>query len=173
MDCMRSFNVRINQLKTLTGAAALKTWGVLGQEYFTVDLNDFSAIDIEGFKNVDIYGFTVIGNVKSHAQAATGGAVVNNWAFKIFLDGTLPLISAKVATVPSNFFGISLVSNSPKAFDISKNTNELKLSSPITSVSRIRFDSLQVEGFGVQTTGTVILEYDFNFTFYYKYEGEE
>ena len=172
MECLKSFNTRINQLKTLTGAAALKTWTVGGQEYFTVDLNDFSAIDIQGFKNIDIYGFTVIGNVKSHAQALTGGAVVNNWSFKIFLDGTLPLISAKVATVPSNFFGISLTSNSPKAFNISKNTNELILSDPIKSVSQIRFDSLQVEGFGVQTAGTVILEYDFNFTFRYKYEGE-
>jgi hypothetical protein len=171
MDCLNSFNVRINQLKTLTSGTSLKTWTVGTDGYFTIEIPDDSFIDIEGFKNVDIYGCSVVGNVRAVANSLTGGAVVNNWGFNVFFVGNLPLIGAKVSTT-TNFYNIVLGGSQAKGFNLSKNTNEIFFNDPITSVKQIYWEAFQVDGFGVQTPGTIVLEYDFNFTFRYKYQEE-
>ena len=99
MDCLRSFIVNIRQVGTFTGTD-VKTWFVGAQEFWAVEAPRISIFNVQGFKNVDIYGVDVIGSVQTQKAAAIGGCVVNDWAFELLIDGSLPLASGLVQVSP-------------------------------------------------------------------------
>jgi len=170
MDCLRSFTVSINQNSTFT-APDVKTWTLGVQEYFVFEISNLSTLIPQGFKNIDIYGVELVGMVQSQKSALTGGCIVDDWNFVIFIDGSIPLLSSIIQTSP-NYWSIQVDGNGPRSFTLSKNTNSVKLLSPLKSVKEIRFEKLQAQGYGGQTVGTVSLDWDFTFMFFYKYEGE-
>lgn len=170
MDCLRSFIVSIDQVTTFSGTD-VKTWLLGVQEYWVVEKAGVSTFNVQGFKNIDIYGVDVIGNVSTQKSAAIGGVVVEDWAFEILIEGQLPLASGNIATSP-NYWNIQTSTVGTRTFALSKNTNSLKFADPISSVKFINFENLRAQGVGGQTAGTVSLDWDLSFIFYYKYEGE-
>jgi hypothetical protein len=171
MECLRSFTINIRQ-NTTFGTPEIDTWSDLGNTFFTLNTsNNFSRFNIQGFKNVDIYGVDVIGAVE-HQTAATGfGALVTDWSFDIFINGQLPLVSGNIQTSP-NYWNITATTNEPKVYRLSKNTNSVKLTSPLKSVSYIEFSGLFAQGMGVENINAIGLSWHLDFIFYYKYEGE-
>jgi hypothetical protein len=168
MDCLRSFIIKINQATTFSGAD-VKTWLLGVQEYWAVANGGNSIFNFQGFKNVDIYGIDVIGQIQTQLGAANGG-VVEDWAFKILINGQLPLVSGNLTASP-NYWNLQ-TSGIAASVALSKNTNSIKFVSPIKSVSFLDFEGIRVQGYGGQTAGQISLEWDLSFVIYYKYEGE-
>jgi hypothetical protein len=171
MDCLRSFNIVIDQASTFSGTQ-VKTWTLGLQEFWSVDINGLSSFIFEGFKNVDVYGIDVIGNVNTQRAAAIGGCNVQDWSFEVLIEGQSPLASGRVATTPSNYWNIATGTVGSRIFSLSKNTNSVRFADPIKSASYLNFERLNAQGDGGQTLGTISLDYKFNFVVYYKYEGE-
>lgn len=173
MNCLKSFVININQVSTFTGTD-VKTWTLGVQEYWIfekgVSGGSTSVYNIEGFKNINIYGIDVIGSVTTQKAAAIGGVIVEDWSFQLKLNGQIPLISGSIGT--PNYWNIESNTSSTQEFNLSKNNNSLKFASPFQSVKSIDFLSLTAQGYGGQTIGTVSLDWDFSFIFFYEYEGE-
>lgn len=170
MDCLRSFIVSIDQAGTFSGAD-VKTWLLGVQEYWALEKYGFSSFEIQGYKNINIYGVDVIGQVQTQKAAALGGCVVEDWAFEIIIEGQLPLTNGQISPI-GNFWNIQTNTVGTRTFALSKNTNSLKFADPIASVKYINFEILRAQGVGAQTAGTISIDYDLSFVFYYKFEGE-
>lgn len=175
-QCMKSFQLQIGQSFTVTNSTnqSIRTWGTAGQYFWstTFSANDsISIFDINGFKNVNIYGMQINGSVIG-GHGGTKAAVVTDWAFNISLDGTPPLISGQKRSSP-NGWGLNTTGAAITSYYLSKNTNSILLSDPITSVKSINFNSIDAQGIGAEFLNEVQLYYAFNFTFFYKYEGED
>lgn len=170
MDCLRSFNIGINQSGSFAGGLVTKTWLSGTETFWASRISGTSTFTFQGFKNVDLYGIDVIGAVTTQVGALIGGVNVNDWAMELVINGQYPLASGFV-TVSPNFWNVQLPTTSDR-FELSKNTNSLKFENPIKSVSTITFESLNTQGNGAETSGTVSLDYDLTFVIYYKYEGE-
>jgi len=171
MDCLKSFNISINGDVVYTGLD-VKSWTNGGQNFFHMEtdgITDISEFTIEGFKNINVFGVSVTGGVMPQIGALTDSGIIDDWRFEIILDGQLPLISGTVGT---NFFAINPDGVNNKLFSLSKNTDVVNFASPFQSVKKITFNRLLIQGYGLQTIGTIALNYDLNFTFFYKYEGE-
>lgn len=170
MDCLRSFIVEIKQAQTFVGTD-VKTWLLGVQEYWVVDVQGVSIFNLQGFKNIDVYGVDVIGSVQSWKTAISGGCIVEDWAFDILLDGSLPLVNGFKDASPDDW-NIQTNTTGTKTFAISKFNNSIKFADPIKSVKNINFENLKAQGIGGQTSGAIALDYDLSFIFYYRYEGE-
>lgn len=176
-DCMKSFQIRIANNSTLVAGAAgvsLRTWGTAGQYFFSGEFNtggNNSIYNLTGFKNVNLFGMSVSAHVRGNSGSTNKCAVVEDWAFNIGLDGTPPLISGAVGSPD----GWSLIARGPQltGYSLSKHTNTIMLSDPITSVKSILFASFYIQGVGAEFLNEVSINYNLNFTFYYKYEGED
>lgn len=168
MECLRSFIVKIQQTNTFSGGD-VKTWTLGLQEYWAVANGGNSIFNFQGFKNVDVYGIDVIGQIQTQIGAANGG-VVEDWAFKILIEGQLPLASGNITASP-NFWNLQS-SGIAKGVALSKNTNSVKFSNPIKSVQFLDFEGIRVQGYGGQTVGQISLDYDLSFIIYYRFEGE-
>jgi hypothetical protein len=171
MDCLRSFNISINN-DIVFSLLDVKSWAVGAQHFFTMEtdgITDISVFNIIGFKNINIYGVAVTGGVVPQITVGTNSGIIDDWQFEVILDGQLPIISGTVGT---NFFGIDPNASGNKLFSLSKNTNSVKFASPFQSVKTITFNRLITQGYGLQALGSIALNYDFNFTFYYNFEGE-
>ena len=171
MDCLRSFNISINDDVVFSGLD-VKSWAVGAQHFFTMEtdaVGDISEFTIQGFKNINIFGICVNGGVVPQIGPLTNSGIVDDWQFEIILDGQLPLISGTVGT---NFFNINPNGSNNKLFSLSKNTNSVSFADPFQSVKKITFNRLLIQGYGLQLLGSIALNYDLNFTFYYKFEGE-
>lgn len=171
MECLRSFNLNIRQVTTATGSN-VKTWTVGSQEFWSARISGISRFDIEGFKNIDLYKIKIVGDVYTQIASGIGGVIVEDWAFDLFLEGQMSLVSGKINTSTTNYWNIITGSPESKTFTISKNTNEIIFDDPVKSLKYINFQNLTTQGYGGQTTGTVSLDWNLAFVFYYKYEGE-
>lgn len=169
MDCHRNFVISIDNQTTFSGAD-VKTWTVGGQNFWAVRILGISTFEIQGFKNIDIYGVDIIGAVNTQIGAIIGGVNVEDWSFEILMPGQNPLASGLVLAAP-NFWNID-ITGVGRSYSLSKNTNSLTFSEPIKSVRNITFAVLYAQGTGAETLGSVSLDYDFNFVFHYKFEGE-
>lgn len=169
MECLRSFNIRINQAATFS-APDSKSWNIGSITYFSVEKVANSTFDIQGFKNIDLYQIDVTGYVQTQTGAALGNCIVNDWAFELFLDGQNPLVSGVVNPVP-DFWSLDVDNNSAKSVRISKFNNSIKLTDPVKSLKKIDFARLLAVGEAC-TGPNPSLEWSLNFVFYYKYEGE-
>jgi len=170
MDCMRSFIIGVRNSATYTGAS-VKTWAVGVQNFWVCEVIGSSVFDIQGFKNIDIYGVKMTGDVQTTTAAATGGVVIEDFAFDIFVNGQIPLVSGATNPVP-NFFNLETTVPGTTRFRLSRNCSEIFFKDPIKSTKFIEFQSLHAQGVGAQTLGTISLDNDLTFVFYYKYEGE-
>jgi hypothetical protein len=170
MDCLRSFIISIRQNSTF-GGPQVKTWTIGTENFWSAAIGAVSLYNIQGFKNINIFGVDLVGKVSTDVNSAIGGVVVNDWSFTIRLDGQVPLINGQIIPVP-NFWNIQDTNIDAQTFALSKNTNSAKFATPFQSVKNIEFLILQAEGVGAQTLLNATLDYDFTFTFYYKYEGE-
>jgi len=175
-NCMRSFQLTIGQSFTVTNTLnqSVKTWGTPGQYFWSTTFtanSDISIYDLQGFKNVNIYGVQINGSVIG-GHGGSKAAVVTDWAFNIAINGTPPLISGEKRTSP-NGWGLTTTGSGITSYYLSKNNNLITLADPITSVKSISFNSIDAQGIGAEFLSEVQLYYSFNFTFYYKYEGEE
>ena len=171
MDCLRSFNISINRNVDYAAAGNIKTWNDGTNQYFYIEdgFPNLTTFYIQGFKNINVYGMSVVGSIMPVIGATTNSAIIDDWSFEILLGGQLPLISGFVT---NNYFNISPGGSNNNSFYLSKNTNSIMFESPLQSVEKIDFNKIKIQGYGVQTLGNVYTEYDLNFTFYYKYEGE-
>jgi len=175
-QCMKSFQLTIGQSFTVTNTTnqVVKTWGTLGQYFWSTSFSANSATsiyDIEGFKNVNIYGVKLVGYVQG-GQSTAKCAVVDDWSFNILISGTPALISGVKRSSPDGF-GLITTGSGLTEYSLSKNTNEIILADPITSVKFIQFISLQAQGVGAEFLNEINLNYLLSFTFFYKYEGED
>jgi len=174
--CMNSFQIRLQGASTIASgdpATSIRTWGTLGQYYFSLDWTaggTGSIYNIEGFKNVDIYGAGVSGIVQGYSVSTNKCAVVTDWGMSVALNGNPPLIAGKTSTVDA--YGIVTTGTGVCRYLLSKNTNLISLNNPISSVKSISFFNFHVQGIGAEFLNQISLYYDLNFTFYYKYEGE-
>lgn len=169
MDCLRSFVVSIDGVASFTGTD-VKTWTLGLQEFWAVEKIALSTFETQGFKNIDVYGISMNGIVQTERAAVTGGCVVQDWGFEMGIQGQLPLASGIIVAAP-NYWNIQ-TTQAITTFALSKNSNYVKFADPIKSVKNFRFENLKVQGIGGQTVGTIALDWDLNFTIYYKYEGE-
>jgi len=171
MDCLRSFNISINQNVAYAAIGNIKSWANGTNQYFIIEdgFPNLTTFEIEGFKNINIFGMSVVGSIMPQLGALTNSAIIDDWSFEIVLNGQLPLISG---VVTNNYFNISSGGIGNKTFYLSKNTNSIMFETPFQSVESIDFNKVKMQGYGVQTLGNVATEWDLNFTFYYKYEGE-
>ena len=177
-QCLKSFQIRIAQNFVVAQGnpgVSCKTWGTPGQYFwslvFTPGGND-SLYELTGFKAVNIYGVSVNGYMRGNSSSTTKCAVVEDWNMYLIVNGNAPLISGATRVTPNGF---SLISNDPDVtgYNLSKNTNTIMLADPITNVKSISFDTLYAQGIGAEFLNEVALNYGLNFTFYYKYEGED
>ena len=58
------------------------------------------------------------------------------------------------------------------SFKVSKYKRDIQFSSPIQSVSEIIFDGYSVQGHANESISLVTVNWDLNYVFYYKFEGE-
>jgi len=175
-QCMKSFQITIGQSYTVDNGTnrSIKTWGTVGQYFWSAEFapnGNSSIFDLEGFKNVNIYGISVNGYLRGVASG-TKCAVVTDWSFNLKITGTPPLISGTKRVSPDGFALYTNDSNVTE-YCLSKTTNQIILSDPIASVKSIQFLVLQAQGVGAEFLNEVQLNYLLNFTFYYKYEGED
>lgn len=175
IDCMQSFNIRIGQNTIVSSSNGLcRSWGTAGQYFFSCSFapNGLNSVfNFTGFKNVDIYGVTLAGGVKGNPGDLTKCCVVQDWYFGFTLDGNPPLVSGSKGSPDG--WGIVTQGSNLGYFNLSKHTSQLIFANPWQSVKLISFDALNVQGVGAQFLNEVALNYNLDFTFYYKYEGEE
>ncbi|WP_445723444.1 hypothetical protein [Flavobacterium sp.] len=173
MDCLRSFSIRIDQTNTFTtgGNVKINTWGSGTDLNLAFDIDELSTFKIQGFKNIDVYGCAVNGIVRALGTALTGKFIVEDWSFEIELQGTPSLISGETITSP-NFYALFIDAPEVNEINIGKYTPKYFVKSPVKSVQNILFKKFSGQGIEAETVNTASLEYDLNFTFYYKYEGE-
>jgi len=171
MDCLRSFNFRVNANTNLT--SNLKTWSNgLNNHYWAANSGSLgSQYNIEGFKNINIYGIDVIGSVQTLPTAGNGGVIVNDWSIDVLINGQQPLVGGTITTSP-NFYGINTASLANKVFPLSKYSNSLKFADPFESVKNINLQDTNASGIGWETSLNVNLFWNLNFVVFYKFEGE-
>ena len=171
MDCLKSFNISVNRDTVFTGTD-VKSWAVGVQHFWTMETNgttEVSVFNVVGFKNINIFGIAVNGSVMPQIGALTNSGIIDDWTFEIILEGQLPLISGNIGT---NYFVINPEDVLNKRFPLSKNNNSIMFASPFQSVKTIVFNRILMQGYGLQALGSIATNFDLNFTFYYKYEGE-
>lgn len=169
MDCLRSFTIVTRATGTFT-TPDIKQWTTgANQHFWTCDIDRSSTYNIQGFKNIDIYGVTMIGGITAQVPDVNNGVNVEDFNFGIYFQGQLPLLGGNIT---SDYWQIQDTGIEPLRFQLSKNTNSIKFSSPIKSTQFIQFVHLKAQGNGYQTLSTISLDWDLSFTFYYKFEGE-
>jgi hypothetical protein len=171
MDCLRSFNFRIELINNISGATELKQWTTgPAQHFWQVSTLSTSTYNIEGFKNINVFGVDILGTVQTQTNTIVNGVIVNDWSLDVTLGGQRPIISGTMS--PTNVYAIDLQTGTNRTFSIGKFTNSLKLASPYESVRFIQIGKTLAQGIGYETLATVNLRWDLNFVVYYKFEGE-
>jgi hypothetical protein len=177
MSCLRSFNIGIIQATTFVAPAAnVKTWtsSVGGELYWTMDTDigtTQSRFNIQGFKNIDLYGVQVLGGIKCQTAATTSHGVVNSWGFQLYCEAQNSLVNGTIQTSP-NYWSLNNANANSRILQFTNTNPKIEFADPLKSLKYIDFNTLQAEGFGAETANQIALEWDLNFVFFYKYEGE-
>jgi hypothetical protein len=171
MDCLRSFNFKVDINSNLTGGF-IKQWIVgVNQHFWTVTSNQQSTYNIQGFKNINVFGIDVVGQIGTLTTSGLGGVIVNDWSIDVLINGQQPLIGSNI-TVSPNDYSLNNTTASNRIFPLGKYSNSLKLADPIESVQSISLQQTYANGTGYETLGTINLFWKLNFIVYYKFEGE-
>ena len=179
MDCLRSFTLTSSGV---TGTSSITTSTVINwqDQYLkmtgfnaTVLLNTGTQFRPEGFKNINLHGIRVNGWITTSQAGAGGYGVVQQWNTNLGVVGQRQILGG---TIPAATPGTPFVWNqSATGLFFSNTCNYIDLPSPIQSVSLIEWQSFQIEGFAptqLALANAFEFDYAFNFTFYYRFEGE-
>jgi len=168
MDCLRSFAINLKFQNAYNSAGTnVKSWGTLGNYNWQVSQNTTGTnFLIDGFKRIDLYGIQMVGGVFTDVGLANA-AIVSDYGLRLTLTGQTPLVSGSI--VGGGFYPIYTNLNE---FVLSKYTNALNLSSPISGVTNINFGNFYANGNNGETLNSVELDIELAFVFYYKYDGE-
>lgn len=169
MNCSNSFSFSTNGQGNFL-PPDVKTWLSGTEQFWVFDKVLTSTFEITGFKNINIHGGKVVGIVTSLNSAALGGAIVEDWGVSIKLNGQIPLVSARSTGV--NDWSITTDGPNSNIFEVSKFNTCFEFSSPFQSVRNIQLTNFRASGNGGQTVNNVNIYWNFNFIFYYSYEGE-
>jgi hypothetical protein len=172
MDCLKSFSLKVSTNSGVT-LSDIKQWtNGLDQKYFTCTTGSSgSKYNIEGFKNINVWGVNVTGSIGTIPSAVTGGVVINNWAIDFKINGQAPFLGGTVQASP-NYYVINATSVENTNFPLSRYSPSVKFHSPIQSVKSIEIGQTYADGYGWETSGTINLYWNLNFTVYYNFEGE-
>lgn len=171
MDCLRSFNFRIELISNISGVSELKQWTTgVSQNFWQVSTLSTSTYNIEGYKNINVFGVDVLGTIQTQTNTVVNGVIVNDWSLDVTIGGQRPIIGGSMAA--TNVYAIDLQNPGNRSFSIGKFTNSLKLADPYESVRFIQIGKTLAQGIAYETLATVNLRYDLNFVVYYKFEGE-
>jgi len=167
MDCLRSFNVNIAlQRGFSTSGVNIKNWGSAGNYHWQIVDNSLgSDFLIEGFKRIDIYGISMLGSVFTDV-GPNDGAIVSDYALQLNLTGQSPIASGRA------IIGGWPITTALNRYHLSKFTNCINFQSPITGVTNINFGTFNAQGNNGETLNSITLNINFDFVFYYKYDGE-
>ena len=180
MDCLRSFTLTSSGS---TGTSTVTTssifqwvdrYGTMSGFNALITLNTGTQFFPRGFKNINLHGIRVNAYICASGVGGGGYGVVNQWNTDLSIVGQRTLLGG---TIPAITPGTPIAWSQTNAtgFFFSNFTNYLDLPSPIQSVSEISWQGFQIEGFAPTLLGLnpqFEFDYAFNFTFYYKFEGE-
>jgi hypothetical protein len=170
MDCLRSFNFSTAIQSVFTSADGLYTWNNGSQHFFSLDyyFASGSTYIIEGFKNINIFKIEVNGDWNNLPQISYN-SLVQNWKIDVFIKGQNSTKVGRVLSSPNNYGMV--ISNEP-FLRLSKFQPSAIFETPIESAKEIILENFYCDGIAPETLTDVRLSYRFNFTVYYKYEGE-
>lgn len=172
MNCMKSFSIATKDSAIYERGGpntVVKMWTVGIEKYWALNNFRSSLFTIQGFKNVNIYGIEMIGDVQTPVNAATGGVIVNNFSFDVYLDGQVQLLNGLIS---SDYYGLKTSGIEATTFNLTKYQNKVMFLDPITSVKSITFENLYAQGIAAETLNEVAVEWNLDFVFYYDFEGE-
>jgi hypothetical protein len=168
MDCLRTFNLNLSGNKFYSGSE-IKTWVSGGQHCWQIDALQDSKFDIQGFKNINVFKIELIGTIQT-LIGGTAGALVNNWAVGINMEGQMPAISGNILT--PNDWSLNTNNIYYNQFLLGNNNQKAEFFTPIQSVNQIFFERVLAQGFGYQSTTSINLYWELQFICHYKFEGE-
>jgi hypothetical protein len=163
MDCLRSFSIGTKDSAIYVKGgpnAVVKSWTLGTDRYWA--LNNFrkSIYTIQGFKNINVFGIEMVGDVQTPVNAASGGVIVNDFSFDIYLKGDLPLLNGVIS---SDYYGLKTSGVTASTFNLTKQTNVVRFADPISSVKEITFSNLYAQGIGGETVDEVAVEWNLDF----------
>ena len=167
MNCLKSFTFSSLAGNTFSGAD-IDVWSIGLENYWAVTKTGTSTFAIEGFKNVDVYSIEAVGEVFC-SIGSNRSVIVNNWAFSVQINGTVPLIGGNINA--TNDFFVTPQDSTPLV-QLGRYYPKLKLSTPITSVSSIQIKILRASGIAAEDPLLINLNWNVNFVVKYLYEGE-
>jgi hypothetical protein len=169
MNCLKSFTIHSSSnINTSAG----KIWLQNGNSYWILDTNLSSSFIIEGFKNINIHGVEIIGALEGNTSGSDR-AIVSDWGTTLQLQGgTIPQVSGRINTTPNNW-SIDNTSAFARLFTLGKYQNKVMFASPFESVKSINFLNLNAQGNGSLSLVSLDLKWNFQWVFYYTYEGEQ
>lgn len=170
MDCLRSFVINQSLNQSFALGIDLATWTIGGENYFIGRrVTAFAEFEVQGFKNVNIYGIDVVGDFAS--ATGTSKAAVDDWRMSVQLIGQAPLLGGIINPL-GNALSVNINPAFTNSFQLSRYKTKAEFSSPIQSVTIIRFDGLQVNGHANESLLNVTVNWNLNYIIYYKFEGE-
>jgi hypothetical protein len=167
MQCLRSFTFASKEATTFSGSD-IDVWSIGLENYWAVMKAGTSTFSIEGFKNIEVYGITATGEVFC-SIGSNRSVIVNNWAFTVQINGTVPLINGFVGT--TNDFFIQPQDSTP-LIQIGRYYPKIEYQNPITSVKSIEIKILRASGVFAEDPTLINLNWNVNFVVKYLYEGE-
>lgn len=171
MECLKSFVIRSTGNETVNSGTSLDTWGASPQISFSYQsFTKTSTFNTQGFKNINIHAVEVVGDLGSRSFNSGNQIVVNDWAFRLLLNGTMQTVSGNIQSSPNDFNMILPIAN--PIIDLSKYNSRINFADPITSVTSISILDLRASGISAENLLTINIAWLMNFVFYYTYEGE-
>ena len=167
MDCLRSFQININQSRTFSTAGVdVEMWGPITNYNWTVDLPAvISSLDLTGFKNIDLYGIKMNAAVQSPLGIVNSG-IVNDYGFAITFSGIAGQINSNFST---NGYAATTTNSSIR---LTKYQNELTFASPTNGCRSVTIENFFAQGINAELLNSITLSLTATFVFYYKFEGE-
>ena len=166
--CLNQFQFYLAQQRNFTtGGSTYATWGdTFNQGWVVNDSTNETEFQVQGFKNIELHGIKLVGNVQCPITGGNKG-IVDDYAFNFVLTGQNPSISG---TFISNGYAVDQNVNEIR---LTKFQNEIMFPDPIKSVTNIKIQNFQAQGYVPNNANTLTLNLILQIYFYYKYEGEE
>jgi hypothetical protein len=167
MDCLRSFNITLDQVINFTTAGTnVRTWNTVNQhQWMVLDNVTDSRFNVQGFKNINLYGIKMQGYC-STIITGTSGAIVEDFGFQMVIGGQSPILGGSFS--PNGYS--ATITNQP--INLTKFNSKFEFSTPIQSANFIEIGTFFAQGYGWQTASDISLSINATFIVYYDFEGE-
>jgi hypothetical protein len=171
MDCLRSFVVASTLNQSWNLGAKLDTWTVGSQHFWEGSTaTEQSFFYVEGFKNINIYGVDLIGDFRTGGSASSD-CIITDWRVTVEFVGQPALVGGEVRPAV-NLLSVNIDTPDINSFQLSRYKTKVEFSSPIQSVTEIKFRDYSAEGYGNESLTQVNVNWNLKYVFYYNYEGE-